>query len=745
MSTTSDGRRAWRFYRAGGVDQVLLAEAADVLALPELDQKLWVALSCPVKGLEFDERTLTLLDVDQDGRVRAAELLAAVKWLKAVLQDPTGLVLGADGVPLSVVSTTTPEGQAVLASARHMLEVLGKPGTLVVTVADAAEASARGAKARWNGDGVVPPASMPDDETRKAAEDLLSTVGGREDRSGQQGVTAESIAAFFTQLAAHAEWHAAAEAKAAEVLPLGAGTAAASAAVEAIAAKVDDWFVRCRVAAFDTRAHTAVNRSEQAYLDAAARDLSVTCAELRQLPLAHVEAGRALDLAGPVNPAWQAEVDALRTAAVEPLLGKASTSLTEVQWTALKARLAPYRGWATTRAGAAVEPLGLARVKALLAGNVRARLEQAVAEDLAAAPRIEAALQVERLARYWRDLFRLVNNFVSFSDFYARKKAVFQAGTLYLDARTTDLCVQVLDAAKHGTMAGKSGTYLVYAECSRPGCDKMTVACAMTAGDSDALFVGRNGVFYDRKGRDWDATITKIVENPISIRQAFWSPYKKLIRLIEEQVAKRAAAADSAANAKMAGAATAVANADQTKASTPPKPKFEVGTIAALGVAVGGITAALGALLQAFFGLGIWMPLGLLGIVILISGPSMVIAWLKLRQRNLGPLLDANGWAVNAKAKMNVPFGGSLTQVAKLPPGSHRDLSDPFEEPRSPWKTWVVVLAALGALWYFGAFEKLVPNVLPKSGYVERVEKQAGEAKAAASATNAPAPAATAP
>lgn len=703
MSTTSDGKRAWRFYRAGGVDQVLLAEAADVLALPELDQKLWVALSCPVKGLEFDERTLTLLDVDQDGRVRAAELLGAVKWLKAVLQDPTGLVLGADGVPLSVVSTTTPEGQAVLASAKHMLEVLDKPGTLVVTVADAAEASARGAKARWNGDGVVPPASMPDDETRKAAEDLLGTVGGREDRSGQQGVTAESIATFFTQLAAHAGWHAAAEAKAAEVLPLGAGTAAASAAVEAIAAKVDDWFVRCRVAAFDTRAHTAVNRSEQAYLDAAARDLSVTSAELRQLPLAHVEAGRALDLAGPVNPAWQAEVDALRTAAVEPLLGKASTSLTEVQWTALKARLAPYRGWATTRAGAAVEPLGLARVKALLAGSVRARLEQAVAEDLAAAPRIEAALQVERLARYWRDLFRLVNNFVSFSDFYARKKAVFQAGTLYLDARTTDLCVQVLDAAKHGTMAGKSGTYLVYAECSRPGCDKMTVACAMTAGDSDALFVGRNGVFYDRKGRDWDATITKIVDNPISVGQAFWSPYKKLARWAEDIVAKRAAAADEEAHAKLQ-AGTAAAASGPPAPAQPAKPKFDVGVVAALGVAVGGITAALGALLQAFFGLGLLMPLGVLGAMLLISGPSMFMAWLKLRRRNLGPILEANGWAVNAHTTINIPLGRSLTALAELPEGSTRSLVDPFAPKKSAWR-WLLPVLVLVALFAYGTWK----------------------------------------
>ena len=49
----------------------------------------------------------------------------------------------------------------------------------------------------------------------------------------------------------------------------------------------------------------------------------------------------------------------------------------------------------------------------------------------------------------------------------------------------------------------------------------------------------------------------------------------------------------------------------------------------------------------------------------------MAIAWLKLRKRNLGPILDANGWAVNAKARMNVPFGGALDGRGGAAAGSH--------------------------------------------------------------------------
>jgi len=61
----------WTFFRAGGLDQVLFETADDFRNLGHLDQKLWVALSCPVKGLQFDSRTLELIDTDKDGRVRA--------------------------------------------------------------------------------------------------------------------------------------------------------------------------------------------------------------------------------------------------------------------------------------------------------------------------------------------------------------------------------------------------------------------------------------------------------------------------------------------------------------------------------------------------------------------------------------------------------------------------------------------------------------------------------------------------
>src|ERR1019366_6331687 len=94
--------------------------------------------------------------------------------------------------------------------------------------------------------------------------------------------------------------------------------------------------------------------------------------------------------------------------------------------------------------------------------------------------------------------------------------------------------------------------------------------------------------------------------------------------------------------------------------------------IALISLALGSLAAA-GASILVFLGkFEAWqIPLVIVGIMLVISSPSMAIAWLKLRNRNLGPILDANGWAVNAKARMNVPFGGALTGAAAVAPGAH--------------------------------------------------------------------------
>ena len=690
----------WKFFRAGGFNQVVLNSGADLLNLDQLDQKLWVALACPTTGLEFDAKTLALIDTDKDGRIRAPELIAAAKWAGGLMKNPDDLLKGSPTLRPSAINDATPEGKLIANFAR---QILGKADTEEVTFDEAAAAAQTFAAKPFNGDGIVPADSTSDDATKAVMADIINCVGADTDASGKPGVSQARVDQFFAAAAAYSDWWKKAEGDA-SVLPLGLNTEIAAAAVRAVKSKVDDYFARGRLAAFDPRSVNALNRDEKEYVALGAKDLTSNHADIASLPLAQVGATTPLPLTQGINPAWVNAIAALQTHAITPLLG-ARMVLTEADWSALVGKLAAFDAWNAVKTGGAVEKIGLARTREILATKAKETLTALIAKDKAEEGNAVAVIGLHRLIHYHRDLAKLCRNFVNFGDFYGRKdKAIFQAGTLYLDQRSCDLCLTVDDAGKHAAMAGMAGTYLAYCDCMRKGSgEKLQIVAAFTGGDSDNLMVGRNGIFYDRKGRDWDATITKIVDNPISIRQAFWSPYKKLVRMIEERAAKQAAAADADANAQLTTAVNApVAPASPAAPAAPAKPAFDPSVIALLSLALGTLAAAFAGLLGFLGKFEAWqIPLVIICIMLVISAPSMAIAWLKLRKRNLGPILDANGWAVNAKAKMNVPFGSALTGVAALPPGATFGAADKYAEKPSVWPKLLLVAFVLWFVWAF--------------------------------------------
>jgi len=703
----------WRFFRSGGFDQVRLETGADLKALDQLDPKLWAALGCPTSGLEIDGKTLELIDSDGDGQIRVPEIVSAVKWATAALKNPDDLTRGGSELPLAAIDDSAVEGQNLLASARQILSNLGKGDAEAISAEDTADTAKIFANTRFNGDGIVPAAAADDPATGAVIDDIIACVGSEEDRGGEPGLSQEKIDHFFAEAQAYSDWWQEAEGDAANILPFGEDTEAAVAVFEAVKAKVDDYFTRCRLAAFDSRAAEPLNPTLEEYAALARKNLSPVAESVAALPLAKIEAGKALPLEKGLSPAWTAPMAEFCAKVVQPLLG-GKTSLDADEWGALCVMFAAHEAWQGKKQGAAVETLGIKRVRAILAGGYRETLAALVEKDKALADAANAIDSVDRLVRYHRDLFRLLNNFVSFRDFYTPgPKAIFQAGTLFLDGRSCELCLRVDDIAKHSALANLSGTYLAYCDCRRQGgAETMTIAAAFTNGDADNLMVGRNGVFFDRQGRDWDATIVKIVEHPISVRQAFWYPYKRIGKMIGEQIEKMAAAREKAVHDQ--AAAGVADSAQKAEAGKAPAAPFDVGKFAgifaAIGLAVGAIGTAIASVVTGFLGLKAWqMPLAGVGLILLVSGPSVIIAYLKLRKRNLAPLLDANGWAINTRAIINIPFGTSLTHLAALPPGAQRSFTDPYAEKKTPWKSYLFLLLLLGAiafLWHKGHLQE---------------------------------------
>ncbi|MDE2310401.1 MAG: hypothetical protein KGL01_06175, partial [Betaproteobacteria bacterium] len=589
---------------------------------------------------------------------------------------------------------------------------LGKADATEISLADMADIERFVAGLEFNGDGIICAGKIRDAGLRATVDGIIKCDGSAADLSGEIGINQDIAGKFFAEAAAYSYWQTKGESDAA-ILLLGEKTQAAAEVFHAVKDKVSDYFTRCQLAAYDARAAVPLSRSAEDYQQLAAQDLSAQSEEVANFPLATIEADKPLPLASGINPAWQDRLDALREQVVIPLLGN-KKSLNAQDWAALCARFAPFEAWQAEKPASSVEQLGIARIREILGSGHKAAIDGLIAQDKAVEDEVKATRSVERLLRYNRDLFKLVNNFVSFRNFYTgRDKAIFQVGTLYLDGRSCELCVRVEDVNRHAMFAGMSGLYLAYCDCTRNGgTEKMSIAAAFTAGDSDFLTAGRNGIFYDRKGRDWSASIVRIIDHPISIRQAFWSPYKKLIKMIGEQTQKLAASQASSVEDKMLKAVVDSSKPAVTASAAPPKPPFDVGKFAgifaAIGLAVGAIGGILASIVSGVLGLKLWqMPFALFGLMLLVSGPAMMLAWFKLKKRNLGPILDASGWAINARVRINIPFGTLLTGMAELPEGAQRSLVDPFAEKKPLWPYYVLVAAGIGVLiglWYMGFF-----------------------------------------
>ncbi len=699
----------WRFFRSGGFDQVRLETGADLRALSQLDPKLWVALSCPTDNLEFDKKTLEFIDSDEDGHIRVPEIIAAVQWVVSVLKNPEDIIPGAAVLPLNAIEDSHPEGAILLASARQILKNIDKKDETVITIEDTADLSKIFASTKFNGDGIIPATAAAEADTQAVIEEIIACIGSEEDRSGLPGVSEEKIEQFFTEAKAYSEWWQDAEKDANHILPLGKETESAKASFDRIKAKVDDYFTRCCLAEFDQRAGEPLNPAVSEYEAFAKTDLSVGSDQLSLLPIAKIEANKHLPLETAINPAWIGAVAEFRNKVINPLLGP-KEDLSVDEWQQLCDKFAAHQAWLDVKRGAVVEAFGIDRIRGILGGGYHEKIVALIHKDKSFASASDAINSVEKLIRYHQHLFQLLNNYVSFRDFYTRRdKAIFQAGSLYLDGRSCDFCLRVTDLNKHSGMANLSGTYLAYCECKRRGGEeKMVIAAAFTNGDADNLMIGRNGIFYDRQGQDWDATIIKIIEHPISVRQAFWYPYKRIGKMIGEQIEKMASAREKSVQDQAAGGIADVSQ--KTDAGKAPVAPFDVGKFAgifaAIGLAIGAIGTAIASVVTGFIGLVWWqMPLAIGGLILLISGPSVLIAFLKLRKRNLAPLLDGNGWAINTRAIINIPFGTSLTHMAVLPPGAQRSLADPYAEKKSPWKSYVFLLLLLGGiayLWHSG-------------------------------------------
>jgi hypothetical protein len=655
------------------------------------------------------------MDTDGDGKVRIPDILATVNLLASKLRTLDILFDSnaslsyedlKDGALLDTFRQVALYGSTEKKPASGSINSIG---SIDVLMADAAIKEF--SSLPFNGDGIVTLKSAEDDFSARCIESIITSGFYSTDSSGELGVSLANVEEYKKALRARIDWLNRELPDSVQALSPEDRTRVYDLYL-ALKDSIDDYFRRCQVIAMDQSAESGSDL-RKLLASVVSRQLDPNDPEVLKLPIAMPDPKILLNTTGAFHPNFSAAL--MEFFALGRSLNLIGATVNLQQWNALKSALDIYGAWISSEPLSSSNVTDVKILEEMFPEELEKKLLTLISKDSSMAGYAQGLLDLRTLIILKRDFLRVLKNFVNFDDFYLKKQGIFRSGHLFLDGKRLDLCLEVLNPGSHASMAGMSSMYLLYCNLSQKDGRKKSIVAALTAGDADNIFVGRNGVFYDSDGSDWDAVVTKVVVQPISIREAFFSPYKWFAKTLEDLAMKRAANAEAASKDTMKTVAATTAEADKAsvKPDSLPIKKVDVGTVAAIGVALGSIGAMVTGILGIFFGMGIWMPIGFAGVFLLISGPSMILAYMKLRKRNLGPLLNAEGWAVNGKLKINVPFGTTLSHLATLPPGSSRQMYDPFAEKKKPWGLYfaILLLVAILVTAYFLGWLNFIPGI----------------------------------
>lgn len=670
----------------GGTRQLSIVDDHDLAAIDALDPARWAATSVPVADLRCDPAFLEGIDSHSKGRVRVSELVAARDWAFARLADRRGLVRRSDVLSLAAIDTSHDAGKKLRQAAAHVLAQLGTPAADSVSLAQVRQFLASYATTLANGDGVVCPSQLPDPEAAAYVSDVLAVVPGADEVSGAPGVGTAELARFLAGAEEWLAWRRRGDEPA--VRPWGPETDAAAALVDELDPKIEEFFLHCDLARLQGAPAEATKLADPSDPAAIERHLLAS-------PIAAPNADGVLKLDAVSNPAYQERIDALFRTVLPRALGGEPTALTRASWRQAKAVFDGFREWSKARPPEPYEELGPERVQAMLASPVLERVRQFMAQDLAAAPEVQQVKELERLILHQRWLLELANNVVNFSAIYhPEATALVERGSLVIDGRRLDFCVEVKDRAAHKQVAADSLIFLVYASISAgqdEGRAPFEVVAPVTSGERGRLRVGKRGIFIDTDGREWDAVIVDIVENPISVREAMVAPFRRaaafVSKKIEDLAGSKLSSAEAVTQAKLgekvetlpdaAPAPAAAPGAPPAPAPAPTQPSAFQNVVLMGSVALAALGSAMAYIVSAVASIS---PLelvgGLVSVVGLIALLSGFLGWLKLRRRDMSFLLEANGWAVNAPMRVTHRAAGLFTRTPAFPRGTRRDLTE---------------------------------------------------------------------
>ena len=660
------------YRRYGGSLQVDLPSFDVLEEAVRIPETQWIATACPLEGLSCDPRFLTFMDADGNGRIRVAEVRAAVEWAAKRLKDRRGADAGS---PVLELDALTEEARPLRSAAENILRTLRTLDGARISLEQVRASEPALRAAGQNGDGIVSPAHLPE-RLRPLAVDIMACFPEVKNRAGEAGIDPAMVKRFReerTALLAHLDARPAAFA-------WGETSLDTAKRIREVVPLLDTYFVQCRLVAAQPEAAASLRlRAER--VEGVLGDLAALGKAAGDLPIAPPEPAGVLEWSRlHRGPAFE-QLEAFRRDVAAPVTGD-PRRLTDPAWREMSAKADAVLGWQAKLGTSPVQKM-VGVLPSVPEADLEA-IEAACAADLALKPTLDAIVELERLVLYQRWLLVFANNFISMPNIYMpRRLALVEKGTLILGGRKYTLSVLTTNRAAHAALTSQGTTCVLYVQVApKEGAPSYEVAVPVTRGRSTELVVGKRGIFYDVDGKEHDATVTHVIRQPVSLWEAMTMPFTRMGAFITSKVEGLATAGEKTFDTTLEKGYTQAVVAPAPAASAPPPAAAPASAGIAGMVAAGSIAAAALGSSFAFIVTQV-KSLTLVDLIsaatliaMVVMAPAGLLGWLKLRRRNLALLLEGSGWALNDRLMLTPALSSLVTRRPRLPRGARVDRMD---------------------------------------------------------------------
>ena len=644
----------------GGSFQLDIRSAEDLEALEIMDEAFWMSTSAPVFGLNCDKDLVELLDKNKNGRILSSDVRDATITLINNLKNKDNINSRSTVLGAKDIDTSTESGKLLHSAILEILKNLNQPEDHKLTLKELRDDKAILCNGLTNGDGVIPPNRIEDQEVKLLIEDIMQCLGCHDDVNGNPGIGETKLKQFMDLAGKYIAWKDSGEFDP-EILPLHEKTAEAFEVFSLIKDKMDEYFKLCELMSYNkdlNRTQKEPESPEYIYQDSENID-----DYLKNSPLAPVKPTAILKLNESINPYFKELLIDLQEKVLDEFLARPVLDLYKADWLKVCDIFKPYEVWLESRNGIEVKAVGEERLRKYLSGDIPARLQSLIDEDKALGEKLKVRKKLEELIILQKNIIDFCNNFVSFPHLYnPEHRAIFEIGYLVIDGRIFNFNLPVEDVKKHSETAKKSGIFLIYLEVTGAKDEKPFFICTpVTSRKIGLLDVNKRGVLFDLDGKEWDAKVVKVVQNPVSLTEAMLAPFRKMSRMLMDAIDKISSDTEKELENKFKKTTTDIQK-DVSKGVTDPKkpkPKDKNASATARDLMMTGsfTFAAIGssfAYMSSTFAKLDWEH-GMFAFavaVIVIMVPILTVSSIKLHRRNMSSILEASGWAVNARMRL---------------------------------------------------------------------------------------------